>query len=540
MVNKRMLAVAAVLVLAIPTLGAAATIYVANPVPEQLVEGHTVFTVIQVQFNTTTAQARFAAAVAVLVRENVNQNANVRFPGVLWFNDQYLVNPNGPQDNVYSYRYPCGGAVIAVNHNDPDPRLIAVNAAGTTVNPVRQPPTSAQPYDLATGVAYSTNQSLAGVDPSSGTPYVYSDTVFGTLAGADYKESYLITDPNDHAWIIDRYNGYTRTGTGGLQQSIYNFPVWVVNMMGTPAFVPDDGVLSCFPYLDEAVTAAYDGACAATTAANSTGAPVPPTCLTGPLPSDVQRGAACQVNTMVDAPVATDMPAKDKPCAGWNEGPGGAAGANTAPYCYQGSPVGSASPQYPTGRGANCADEKQYPKRLYNALLYMKLEDLNVAGAVITHDGTNTDTNGCQIGTEWACPADDDAKEGNSHPFNPIANSATAPSNAPQTYMACPNPYGSNTVNHGGSEQAAPGTQYNPTTKGPYDYKTDSPGVYYDPGCSHQHATRQIDLYFDAAARPMPPVIRNFDVQDTQGSSAPFAGTGDGSVDPSSPGPNWS
>ena len=46
MFNNRMLAVAAVLALAVPALGAAAPMVVSTATPEQLVEGHTVFTVI--------------------------------------------------------------------------------------------------------------------------------------------------------------------------------------------------------------------------------------------------------------------------------------------------------------------------------------------------------------------------------------------------------------------------------------------------------------------------------------------------------------
>ncbi|HET6403335.1 MAG TPA: hypothetical protein VFH78_01705, partial [Candidatus Thermoplasmatota archaeon] len=77
------------LVMAVPALGAATPIVV-PPVPEQLVEGHTVFTVIEIVAVTATNETRFAAAVAVLVREYQARNAAQRFPGVLWFNDQYL------------------------------------------------------------------------------------------------------------------------------------------------------------------------------------------------------------------------------------------------------------------------------------------------------------------------------------------------------------------------------------------------------------------------------------------------------------------
>lgn len=123
MFNNRMLAVAAVLAMAVPALGAATPIVV-PPVPEQLVEGHTVFTVIEIVAKTQTNETRFAAAVAVLVREYQQAARAQRFPGVLWFNDQYLVNPSAANNNFDAFRYPCGGAVMAVNAGDPDPRVV--------------------------------------------------------------------------------------------------------------------------------------------------------------------------------------------------------------------------------------------------------------------------------------------------------------------------------------------------------------------------------------------------------------------------------
>src|SRR5581483_7387960 len=199
MVNKRMLAVAAVVLLAVPTLGAAATISITTPTPEQLVEGHTVFTVIQTYTNTTNSSSQYAAAVAVLVRDATNTNSNVRFPGVLWFNDQYLVNPSSGATKA-NYRYPCGGAVMAVNRNDPDPRMTLVYANNQTIS---QNPQGNGIYAAILGVGYGANNSTVGFDGSS----VYTDGTITALRGADYKESYFITDPNDHYWIIDRYNG---------------------------------------------------------------------------------------------------------------------------------------------------------------------------------------------------------------------------------------------------------------------------------------------------------------------------------------------
>src|SRR5581483_4268693 len=256
MVNKRMLAVAAVLVLAVPALGAAATI-VTGPVQEQLVEGHTVFTVIQVAVNNTTVSAKFAAAVAVLVREQTNSNANFRFPGVLWFNDQYLVNPSSPSSGSNSYRYPCGGAVMAVNQGDPDPRMLLVDAGDRTLpTATRQ---GGSDHDLVTGVGYGDNRSLVGVNTAN--PDVYTDTGLSVIqggAGSDYVESYTITDPNDHTWQIDKYQAYTHDGlTSGTGQTIYNYPVWVVNIMGGRVFIPDDGTTSCQPYVDQVLSQVY-------------------------------------------------------------------------------------------------------------------------------------------------------------------------------------------------------------------------------------------------------------------------------------------
>jgi hypothetical protein len=509
MVNKRMLAVAAVLVLAVPALGAAATVYVAGPQPEQLVEGHTVFTVIQVAVNTTTVQAKFAAAVAVLVRENLNANSNFRFPGVLWFNDQYLVNPSSPTAATASYRYPCGGAVMAVNKGDPDPRLILAN-----INDGSSPITGAQQgssqHDYLTGVGYGSDHSVVGVNPTG--PTVYSDAGLSILTntGGDYKESYYITDPNDHGWTIDKYTGYTRMGVGG-QSKVYNFPVWVVNLMGGPAFIPDDGKTDCQPYVD--------------TLLNTINPPPAVRSAIQDTPENLTHNYACAQGGSRQAPFVggvsypLDMPARDQPCAGYAEPAGNSpSGAGTpgnngsGGYCYDGN-----THQV----GSDCKNKALYPTRIYNALLYFHLEDLRTPGTPITHDGANGDTNGCQTGTEWACPNNDDNAEGNSHPFNPYGNSATAPSNAAYTASPCPPAYenadpaaDTNTVNHGGSAAQDAGNA---------------------PYCDHTHATRQIDIYFDAAGRPLAPLNRNFETTDTTGSSAPFAGTGSGAAPPRSP-----
>ena len=136
--------------LVVPALGAAAPI-VQPPEPETLVEGHTVFTVIeQIQRNAVNVE-EYGAAVAVLVRDATQNSASYRFPGVLWFNDQYLVNPYDQGEPDIEYRFPCTGAVLATNSGAGDPAPLF--AAATPV----------------------------------------------------YTESYTITDPNDHTWTVDKW-----------------------------------------------------------------------------------------------------------------------------------------------------------------------------------------------------------------------------------------------------------------------------------------------------------------------------------------------
>lgn len=152
MVN-RSLALSAAFVLLVPTIAAGAIF--ANPVEEQLVEGHTVFAVVQITGNATETHVEFAAAIAVLIQETTITRSLNRFPAVLWFNDQYLtLTPTGSGGGGSArQRYPCTGAVLAVNSGDPDPRLIGP----------------------------------AGFN------------------GVTYVESYFITDPNDHSWNVDKW-----------------------------------------------------------------------------------------------------------------------------------------------------------------------------------------------------------------------------------------------------------------------------------------------------------------------------------------------
>lgn len=131
-----------------------AAVFLPAPAPEQLVEGHTVFSIIEKFPCTCTNGSRFAAAVAILVRDVEVSESHYRFPGVLWFNDQYLVDGSKTdQSPLTTVRYPCSGSVLAVRAGDPDPR-------------------------------------------------VYSDADFY----AGYVESYYISDPNNHVWNVDKWN----------------------------------------------------------------------------------------------------------------------------------------------------------------------------------------------------------------------------------------------------------------------------------------------------------------------------------------------
>jgi hypothetical protein len=511
MFNNRMLAIAAVLVMAVPALGAATPIVV-DPVPEQLVEGHTVFTVIEIvqDVRTDVNETRFAAAVAVLVREFERRDAQVnqRFPGVLWFNDQYLVNPES-QDQAAAanrFRYPCGGAVLAVNAGDPDPRMVMASVTTPLTGEVTVGDDT-HTYDTTwtepTPGTYTYDNDFAWLGADLTTTTVWSDTVLTN--SIDYEESYLITDPNDHSWVIDKYNFYTRTteAGAGADGALYDFPVWAVNILGSPVFIPDDPLVPCLPYIDlYQVQAALTG--------GNTG---------------------CGASAIATQPgVYTD-----DPCMSYEE-PSRWTGADGAEYCYGGQSSVDGCYQGETGNcdyrrhissgttpAAGCGydgapPQVNTPLRRYNALLYFKLNDLTDAGAPRDHTEGSTDTNGCsqeldadygyatQSGYDWECPGGDDDAEGNSHPFHP-----SAPPHL--TAEACPEAfYGTNPTNHGGSTYVAPG---DPVYGSGEWYRGDIP-------CDFLHATRDIDVYFSGAGRPFPPVVRDFVVQDLEGSSAPF------------------
>lgn len=359
----------------VPALGAAAPIVVA-PVPEQLVEGHTVFTVIEQVNATTTNKTQFAAAVAVLVREAIARNVNERFPGVLWFNDQYLVDPVDNSANRVVVRYPCTGSVLAVNTGGQDPR--------TAFHPV----------------------------------------VVGAPVPA-YVESYLVTDPNDHTWNVDKWF-YTST-------TAVTDTIWTVALNGNDGGynTPDDGTSSCAPYTESTIDTGL---------------------------------AACGPG---DGNLAVGIP------PGQNPG-----------HCNsKGGFLNSGSPDYPTpgtqcapGGGGNGCDLR------YNAVLFFYLEDLLVAGAnKLHHSGApvaGDDASGCetpktpeQIAAEpyfvdhWPCPGANDNAEGNSHPYNPFNG-----------LPICPNCVGRN--NHGGSAGVVPGTN----TGGDgvqYSHATRNIDIYY-------------------------------------------------------------
>jgi hypothetical protein len=173
------LTLALALALGLSSVGAAVSY--ANPVVEQLVEGHTVFSVVEVARAKERTQAdEFAAAVAVLVQETTHRPALAnRFAGVLWFNDQYLTESSSSyRTQRPERRTPCTGAVLAVNAGDADPR-------------------------------------------AGGTAAFHAGT---------YVESYRVTDPNDRLWHVDKWNLSGR-------------PAWTVAIMDNEAgySVPDNG-----------------------------------------------------------------------------------------------------------------------------------------------------------------------------------------------------------------------------------------------------------------------------------------------------------
>ncbi|HVM44519.1 MAG TPA: hypothetical protein VM582_01190, partial [Candidatus Thermoplasmatota archaeon] len=401
---RRLIAIGLVALLVLATVGASAPIVV-PPASETLLEGHTVFGVIDIVSRTETREARFAAAVAILVREVNKIERAERFPGVAWFNDQYLVNPTssyedqaarGPFDlrrplGPYSFRYPCGGAVMAVNAGDPDPRVALARADAK--NLPLPPPLSTDVALFAPEGADTYDEDYAWldaeVDAAGPSVDLHSDTVVGAslLRRFDYNESYLITDPNDHTWIIDKYDFYTRDGVSAGARALLPsaVPLWVVNMYGSAVFLPDDGTSSCVPLADVSSAAAFgfSGCANPNDSRYADGMPLDcaqsraheSTCGTG-VPNGYDSGGG-------EPGFLGGEPYADSPCAGYRE-------PSRNGYCYGG--------QAPDPAGGGCADRDASPMRTYNALLYFRLSDLRIAGDPRDHTDpvTSTDTNGCQ------------------------------------------------------------------------------------------------------------------------------------------------
>lgn len=602
--TKKVLAVAAIALLSVPAY-AAATYIVVGGLQEQVVEGHTVFAVIEkARFRNVTIEA---AAVAVLVREKVVEREN--FKGVLWFNDQFLVSPYNI-DSGY-VRYPCGGAVMAVNAGDPDPRTMLIaydntdqleNAYGNFVYDEGTIGADADPHGdddqdtLSQGGDYHIDEdttwigppvpattvtvvdgddspvggnSPTGVpgnanvgvfDPDGLTnpttlPTVYTNAATGVPFLYNYEESYLITDPNDHTWIIDKYTGITvdslDLNTGTLTETTTTFPLWVVNILGKPVFTPDDAAASCPPFVDdpwqqaiinENFVIADDAVCSTTTA---NGVPVCPSSPPG-IGSD-PNGDGVPLDGMDAKPPAVGY-YEPTQTGGLDEG--------TVSYCYEGNAqprAGDATrapgsgcdhqmtylppppDSYPFYFGLDLADrDGNHPLRLYNALLYFYTQDCEtgsnaddvLAVACFVPHGLD-DTNGCQAFTEWHCPtwvfadtdgdgiadayvpgAEDDDMEGNSHPFNP-----------PGLYV--PTTFDPST----GAQIAGTGEWYdfwaiNRACSLGYSPQGDV-DANGQPVCNRlehtEHDRGLIDIYYSATARPLEPPVRSFAELDYEG-----------------------
>lgn len=172
---KALLAIVGAIALAAAGLSGATPI-IAGPIPDQLVEGHTVFATIEIATGSTGGE-HFAAAVAVLVQERLVEKRALRFPGVLWFNDQFLVEPDDgggdlelpdPFAGGAAVRYPCGGAVLAM--------------------------------DAGSGEDFPQD--------ANGTYFHGNDST--------YVESYFIRDVHDNDWITDKW----RLPNGSLVWSV--------------------------------------------------------------------------------------------------------------------------------------------------------------------------------------------------------------------------------------------------------------------------------------------------------------------------------
>ncbi len=589
---RRVVALIAAVGLAVPAYAAATQIVLPGLV-EEVVEGHTVFAVIEkARFSNATIEA---AAVAVLVREI--RVATEAVQSVLWFNDQFLVSPSR-NGKIYE-RYPCGGAVIAVNAGDPDPRTMLVSYDQTdqiqeALNSPDDPYDTMSQEDSAyenpdplvyeqsgdytllgtyhnreydSGVAVD-DAGAPGATPGAFQPKANSwvdyhedqdgdprtgDRLTSSLVTGvlNYVESYLVTDPNDHAWVIDKYNGVSTVSVdlanAGVSRVTSTFPVWVVNTLGKPAFAPDDGQSSCNPFLDDpwdesrlhqAFTQADYRACWATTVQPTISPLVPDSC-----PSDPPGVGA---DPDGDGFPIDGLDAK-MPAIGYYE-PTDPATNGGATYCYDGkAPTGFSSPG-PPGVGCYHFPNPYSPfaeynaLRKYNAVLYFYLGPKD---AYITHAEAHAadDTNACEetasynglygpvakAPTEWLCPGGDEHKEGNSHPFNP-----------PGLYV--PTAFDPLT----GAPIAGTGEWYDvwsanrECSMGFDEYpllplELDTPPKSSCVGEEHDvHNRGLVDLYFSPTARPLEPPARAFAVLDYEGRTDEFhENNGDPGVAPS-------
>ncbi len=538
---------------------AAATQIVLPGVTEELVEGHTVFTVIEkARFANSTTEA---AAVAVLVRERVAVRESFR--GVLWFNDQYLVSPFVSLRDAP--RYPCGGALIAVNAGDPDPRtmLVSYNQADQ-LTALRNDPNDPDDVLVQEDPAYENPDPVTyqqsgdynflgtpldtgpygepgrqwdapGAIDDPGTPgatpgafqpgsnawadFDASDSriTSSLLTGAlQYIESYLVTDPNDHVWVIDTYDGIHTiaidlTAPGTVVETASWFPIWVVNVLGKPVFTPDDGDRSCPPFVDDpwqqsAITRTADTAADAVCGLTTTTA-LPDACPYSP--------PGLGIDSDGDGVPVDGLDARP-PAIGYYE-PTDPATNGGATYCYDGNAPQGANAARGPGDGCDHSDGVN-PLRLYNAVLYFYLgpEDVHIA-AFAPHG--DADTNGCaatltyngvagpvpKAPTEWTCPGGDDDAEGNSHPFNP-----------PGLYV--PTVFDPTT----GTPIAGTGEWYDVHARSRLcSNGRDATGAC-NPGEHALHDRGAIDLYFSPTARPMEPPTRRFAVLDYEGRTDEF------------------
>jgi hypothetical protein len=183
----------------------------APPADETLVEGHTVYALAQLDPE--------AGYVPHSLAEGFQATALLALPvgqgdaghGVRWFNDQDLLAPSvgsAPDDfhfavavlaresNWGDEHLPCTGAVLAVNAGAPDPRAAL----------------SPDNYD--------------GPQPT-------------------YVESYLVTDPNDHQWNVDKWRVPGPTG---------DYTAWTVAVNNYDAGyeLPDNYADECPAITDEA------------------------------------------------------------------------------------------------------------------------------------------------------------------------------------------------------------------------------------------------------------------------------------------------